>query len=124
MHRRWSRKVAWSLAGAVALLVLLACLALGAWPVPSICGNLQARIDLARGRPKLLEAGLPSMGRPRFNRLLRQRYGVEASVIGGCTVSNFILAYVDVYDEVIESSLRKRYGRDVLREAFEEVAAY
>jgi hypothetical protein len=79
-------------------------------------GQLVARLDVARGHYTLLEVGLPVSFRPEYNRLLRERYGIETRVVAGCVVSQCFADYVGNYNTVSMRAANRRFGRDIFTE--------
>ena len=109
-----------TIAAAVLLLLLLFWDDCGWWPIPSICGQAQARLDLARGRYQLLGYGRGVGGRNDYTDLLRQRYGVEFRAVAGCIVSKSTVEYANAYDAAVKSAVNRKFGRDVFAEAHAE----
>jgi hypothetical protein len=98
---------------ALFVLVSLIC-GLGAWEVSAdILGQLVADFDVARGHYQILEWGLPVSWRPEYNRLLRERYGIETRVIAGCVVSESLIAYAAGYNAVSTNAAKRKFGHDV-----------
>jgi hypothetical protein len=83
-------------------------------------GNLAARYDLARGKHRILNFGLPPLWLPEYARLLRERFGVELDAVAGCTVSQQLVSYGEAYDKVTAAAAIRKYGHDIFRECAEE----
>jgi len=93
------------------------------WELSSrIRGQIVARFDLARGHYEVLVLGLAPRWRPEYARLLRERYRIESRVVAGCVVSEWLLAYVEGYNEVSMNAANRRFGRDVFRESIVEAS--
>ena len=78
------------------------------------------RYDVWRGNYVLLQYGLPAEERGEYNRLLRDRYGIQPRAVAFCIVSPALRAYVDAYDEVSGAAVTRKFGRDVYEECWEE----
>ena len=83
-------------------------------------GHLVARYDVAQGHCQVLGYGLPPRGLPEFARLMKERYGIEYHAVAGCIVSRSQRAYVDGYDEASMSAAKRKFGRDVFRECWQD----
>ena len=106
---------------AIVLSVLLFGWTVFGWrPTPSICGQLKARIDVSRGHYNELGYGFPFRGASQYGRILRQRYGIEFRYVGFCTVSRYRVDYADAYEIVSTAAAKRKFGRDVFKEAYEE----
>jgi len=115
---------------AAALTVLLIILAFFAvetisvtlWPryVDPVMARLVARRDIAVGRYRMLELGLPPPWLPKYEQLLAQRYGIGSQRVAGCIVTPSQLAYVESYNEAVEAALNRKYGRDVFDECYHD----
>jgi hypothetical protein len=81
---------------------------------------MEAHIDLARGRCRQLGAGLHPFGMDMYARILRQKYGVDYQSLGGCTVSNATIDYIDAYDSVSEPAINRKFGHDIFKEVATE----
>lgn len=92
------------------------------WPIPSALGKRDARIDISRGHYKELGYGLPLPGSNEYARLLYERYGIEFHYVGYCTVPKFRRDYADAYDEVSSAAVKRKFGRDVFKETYDEAA--
>ncbi|MFZ1087414.1 MAG: hypothetical protein WAN35_20815 [Terracidiphilus sp.] len=93
----------------------------GYWPLPSMFGRHDARVDVAHGRFKILTYGLPTQLHQQYGLLLRQRYGVEIQAVAGCIVARYQQDYVDAYNEVSSSAIKRKYRRDIFKEANDEI---
>jgi hypothetical protein len=92
-----------------------------AWEAaPGIRGQCRARYDLWRGHYVLTEYGLPPPERPEYERLLRERYGIQSLAVTGCIVSSSMMSYVDAYDKVSAAAARRKFGRDIFAECSQE----
>jgi hypothetical protein len=85
-----------------------------------IRGNLAARFDLARGRYRILNFGLPPGWLSEYARLLRDGYGVELDPVAGCVVSHQLVSYVEAYDNVSATAAIRKYWHDIFKECAEE----
>ncbi len=108
------------LVGTVAAALLFMWAVFGFWPIPSVRGQLDARIDVSRGHYKKLGYGLPFRGSTEYARLLKERYGIDFGYIAYCTASNSQRGYADAYNEVSTAAAKRKFGRDVFKETFDE----
>ena len=107
------------LSGFVAFISLV--LGLVGWEASSgLRGYLAARVDVARGHYRLLEVGLPVSYRLEFDRMLRERYGVETSVVAGCVVTEELLAYVARYNAVSMNAANRKFGHNIFKECLDD----
>jgi len=108
-------------AGVVALTVFLFvwCF-LGWWPIPSFKGHFDACNDITHGRYRELAWGMPFGGADIYTRILRERYGIDFHYEDFCTASMTTRKYVAAYDEVSSIAIKNKFGRDVLKEAYDE----
>lgn len=120
MPRKSLRVGVWIPAG-IALVLLLLAWDVNRWvPIPRIRGNIEARLDVKHGRYQELGYGLPVPWRPRYETLLRQRYGVEFEALAGCVVSKSLVDYVAAYNEVSMDAADRKFGHDIFKEVSDE----
>lgn len=55
--------------------------------VPGPLGNVEARYDLWRDKPAYKLHGLPTVDRPEFEQILRERYRIRTVTVAGCIVA-------------------------------------
>jgi hypothetical protein len=89
-------------------------------PIPSVRGRIDAKNDLAHGRFKDLGYGLPFGGADEYARLLKERYGIDFHYVDFCTVSKPTRDYADAYDEVSIAAAKRKFGRDVFKDAYDQ----
>jgi hypothetical protein len=82
-------------------------------------GRSDARNDLRAGKLANEGFGLPASWASTYDRLLRQRYGVESRSVAGCVVTSEIVGHAVGYNEVMDAEIKRRFGADV----FERTAA-
>ena len=82
-------------------------------------GRSDARNDLRAGKLANEGFGLPAPWASTYDRLLHQRYGVEARSVAGCLVTRDIVGHAVGYNEVMDAEIKRRFGADV----FERTAA-
>ena len=83
-------------------------------------GEASAKSDIAHGRYRELTYGLPGPGRLEYTRVLRERYGIEVRVVAGCVVPPTLIDYVAGYNSVSMAAAKRKFGRNVFREAGDE----
>jgi hypothetical protein len=114
------RTLARTAAVAVLAVLLIVWCESGWWPIPTVSGQIEARMDVAHGHFKELGYGLPFAGADEYARLLRERYGIDFHYVDFCTVSRQMRAYADAYNEVSTIAAKRKFGRDVFREAYDQ----
>lgn len=92
-------------------------------PAAELFGGMVARFDLARGHHKSLAAGLLIPYFPEYQRIKRERYGIETVIVAGCVIDPIVGAYIKGYNTVSQKEAKRRFGRDVSRGALEAAAA-
>jgi hypothetical protein len=90
------------------------------WPLSSLRGWTEARIDLSRGHYRVLGYGLPVAWRGEYVSILQRRYGVELRAVAACTPSSATIQYADTYDKVSIAAIQRKFGRDALDNAERE----
>ncbi len=91
-------------------------------PVSTLRGQLAARIDIKRGHYKELAWGMPVSGADKYARLLKERYGIDFHYIAFCTASKSERDYADAYDAVSMEAVRRKFGHEVFKETWDEIA--
>ena len=101
------------------VLVLVSLLAgLILWPVTAgVRGELAASFEVAQGRYRVLAFGLPAPGHDEYERILRERYGIEMRRVAGCVVSRWQVAYWEGYNSVSVDAANRKFGHDVFQES-------
>ena len=87
------------------------------WMSSGVRGNLSARYDVARGRYVIHLHGLPTTTFPEYQRLLRERYGVEVKAMG-CILA--LTSFDDSYDRVVVKASNRKFGRDIFKEVADQ----
>ncbi|MEO5713436.1 MAG: hypothetical protein ABIT37_08095 [Luteolibacter sp.] len=77
-------------------------------------GRVDAQADISRGQLAIESAGMPFRWDPNYKRLLRQRYGIEFRIVGGCMITEEAAEHLRTYNEVMMSEITRKYGSDVL----------
>lgn len=78
-------------------------------------GRRDAENDLRAGILRLKAYGLPADWRPTYERMLKERYGVEYDVVAGCMVTSDLTDYVTGYNGPMHKEITRRFGKDVLK---------
>ena len=86
----------------------------------SLIGDLEARVDIARGEYRLKGIGLPSPWVSGYQRILHERYGVEYRAIAGCLVSPWDVEYSRGYNKVSMAAIGRKFHKEVFQEAEEQ----
>jgi hypothetical protein len=92
----------------------------GWYPLASLFGKYEARVDIAHGRYKEFAWGLPFRGADVYARLLRERYDIEFHYVDYCTAPKSMRDYAEAYDEVSSAAVKRKFGRDVFQETYGE----
>lgn len=82
-------------------------------------GYIDAHAELLSGRYSFASVGLV-MSRVELQRILAERYGVHVDVVALCLVSSWEEEYAEAHNRVMREALRRRYGRDVFAEGFQD----
>jgi hypothetical protein len=83
---------------------------------------IAALFDQARGHYEVKAYGLPDEVDFEYNRLLKERYGVEVDE-AGCVVSEKLIRYIHGYNSVSKLRLTAKFSRDIFSECWSETAA-
>jgi hypothetical protein len=86
-------------------------------PLAAPRGRFSAEVDLHRGRFVLLTYGLPPLDSNEYERILRQRYGIEVRRVADCIVSSSEIAFVDAYDHISMAAAQNRFGPNIFIDA-------
>ena len=84
-------------------------------------GVIEGMAAVARGDNslRLIGGGIPES----FETILKTKYGIGAYRVGGCTAPRTRFARTDGYNRVVSKALSRRFGRDVVQDAFAEALA-
>jgi hypothetical protein len=77
-------------------------------------GRKEAEADLSRGTLKLKTFGLPSTWYPNYEKLLKDRLGVELERIAACVVAPSAVDYAAGYNRRVEAEIERRFGAGAL----------
>jgi hypothetical protein len=94
----------------------------GFWPISMLRGRIAANIDVAHGRYKELAYGLPIREIDEYTQLLKNRYGIDVQFVAFCTPTRSEIDFADAYDQISMEAAKRKFGRDVFKEAYDEVA--
>jgi hypothetical protein len=116
---RRNRKIFFLAIGLIVLFVTLVYV----WSVLAPArGRLAAKIDLWHGKYVYLIYGLEPPERREIARLLQERYRIELRTVAGDIVSQDLVSNVRSYNEVMDATIKSRFGNDVYEECAQ--AAY
>ena len=107
----------------IASIALLAALAEAWSAAASMRGRMAARFDIRHGHNIVLAYGLPPAWRSEYDRLLKERYGIEVRTVAFCIVSEDLRSYADSYDEVSAAAANQKFEHDVFKECAEAASA-
>jgi hypothetical protein len=85
------------------------------WVSAGLRGGLVASFDVARGHYEIQSAGLPVPWSAEFDRVLRERYGIEDRRVGGCVMSMAHRAYIEGYNRVGMAAAKRHFGQNVFK---------
>lgn len=103
---------------ALATGVLLACCGCGS--SASRKGKADAQADLAADKLGLETAGLPAPWVGRYERLLRERHGIEVRSAAGCVIDKETMQHMEAYNAVMKAEISRRFGKDALEKTADE----
>ena len=55
-----------------------------------------------------------------YKQVLKDDYGIDLLIVAGCTVSDELVENANGYNEIMMQEIKKRFGKDVIREAEEK----
>ncbi len=79
-------------------------------------GRSEARRDLTKGVVQIPVHGLRALWTEEFDRILEERYHVGRLGLGGCLVSESLVAYGDGYFEVSRRFIESQHGTNLWEE--------
>lgn len=79
-------------------------------------GRSEARRDLTNGVVRLPMCGLPATWSGEFNRILEEKYQIGRFGLGGCLVSDGLVAFADGYSEISRRFIEERHGTNLWKE--------
>lgn len=80
-------------------------------------GRADAERDIRRNYLGVEEYGKTPVFADNYAKVAEHRFGVHVKRVAGCVVDDQILGHAKGYNEISESEIRRRFGRDVLVEA-------
>ena len=86
----------------------------------SFRGRVAAVVDLLQGRYQVLGHGLPAPYVTEYDRLLKERYGIEYYQAAWCLASDELRDYIDGYDSVSVEAIQRKFGDDVFDKTADE----
>ena len=86
-------------------------------------GRIEAERDIRRGDLCLKTWGLRPPSPSPYEKLLRDRLGVETRVVAGCVVSDQQLASWAGYNQAMLSEISRRHGADAVDRVYQEAQA-
>jgi hypothetical protein len=90
------------------------------WITAAFRGRTVARFDVWRGHFEVQTYGLPVEWLPEYQRLLRERYGIQLRPVAGCIVPEELVAYVDAYDSILSNAIEKKFGAGTLKRTMQD----
>jgi len=86
-----------------------------------IKGRADARKDLQAGKLAVEVMGPPPpMWMDAYQRLAKERYGIEHRWVAGCMVGSRVMGHADGYNEIMEAEIERRFGKDALKKTADE----
>ena len=79
-------------------------------------GRSEARQDLSNGVVRVPNYGLPLASSAEYDRILEGKYKIGRLGLGGCIVSQGLVAYADGYSEVSRLFIEQKYGTNIWKE--------
>ncbi|MBX3270112.1 MAG: hypothetical protein KF729_07610 [Sandaracinaceae bacterium] len=93
------------------------------YDIAAMMGAVAARVDIARGTPRLLTFGYPAPARGLYAALLEERLGVSLDAIAGCVVNDEIVGRAEGYNRVMSAYLERVHGAGSLDALWAEAEA-
>ena len=90
-------------------------------PGVSLCGNLQARWDIAKNQPRYLNYGELAPHEQKVCELLRQRYGIHVERVGSCAVTHTQRVRAVAYNRVVTDRFGFTGERDIFLSTVDEL---
>ncbi len=109
-----------SAATAALFVLILGCAAPVRILTPVSSGKAEAQRDVAQGKLRLLGYGLPAPWASEFNRILKDRYGIEHVYVAGCVVTDEIIQHTNAYNAVSMEAAKRKFGNDIFEKAERE----
>ena len=110
---KWLRRVLIAVLSLIAVTILLELTAHSR-------GRLAAGQDQRDGKDAIRSLGYAGREAGEYQKLLRERYGVECLWIADCLVIRSQVAYAHGYNEVSRTRIVLKFGKDIFRECREE----
>ena len=105
------------LIGAGLVAAALCCLQGVYWLFPRTYGHIAAQGDLLLGRIIVKKVGAARPGYLKAKARLKREYGIEIEEVGGYRCWQQ-MNYLAAYNEVINQEIVRRFGKDVVGDAF------
>jgi hypothetical protein len=83
-------------------------------------GEKEAKNDLGQGKLAVESYGKPVIFRETYQKLLKQRYGIEVRTVAGCAVDDQIAGHAEGYNKAMNAEIQKRFGADVFERTLKE----
>jgi hypothetical protein len=80
-------------------------------------GRADARSELSKGVLAIESFGLPPPWVRLYEKILKERYGIEDRTVAGCMVNDEIIGHAKGFNEVMEREIKKRWPEDVFEQA-------
>ncbi|OYW75039.1 MAG: hypothetical protein B7Z37_15345 [Verrucomicrobia bacterium 12-59-8] len=105
----------------VGVLALCACSpSHGSW-LAEIQGRADARKDLKAGKLRVeTMGGPPAPWEGTYERLMKERYGIEFQWVADCVVSDRVISHAKGYNGIMGAEIARRFGDDALKKTAEE----
>ncbi len=105
----------------VGVLALCSCSSIGGSWLGKIQGRADARKDLQAGKLRMETMGPPpAPWEGTYERLLKERHGIEYAWVAGCIVSERVVSHATSYNEIMEAEIDRRFGKGVLDKTADE----
>ena len=86
-------------------------------------GQAEGKRDIASGKLMLKRYGLLAPWVPPTNKQLKDRLGVETTMVAGCVVTEELVEEANGYNEIMSLEIKRRSGDDAISKIVEEVKA-
>jgi hypothetical protein len=83
-------------------------------------GRADALSELNKGVLAVESFGLPPAWVRLYEKILKEKYGIEDRTVAGCMVNDEIIGHAKGFNEVMEREIKKRWTEDVFEQASNE----
>ena len=86
-------------------------------------GQAEGKRDIASGKLMLKRYGLLAPWVPPTNKQLKDRLGVETTMVAGCVVTEELVEEANGYNDIMLQEIERLFGKDAIRKICEDATA-